>query len=248
MEFHLMQQEYIFSDLAPRTYQAAKQILPYITDLLGVPHIVTDLGGGGGGWLKAFKEAGTEQILCIDHPSVQAQDLLISSNEFLPCDLEKHMPEPVKCDLAISTEFAEHIHASRSQLVVDFLTSSAPVVLFSAAIPRQGGTDHINERWPNFWHHLFHKKEYYLFDVLRPKIIHNATIPWWFRQNLYLYAHKDYINIKLLHQAQQNFLPDDFLVVHRSNIERPLGIREIITELPRALSNLISKKIDDVQL
>jgi len=35
------------------------------------------------------------------------------------------------------------------------LVKAAPVVLFSAAIPLQGGTEHVNEQWQSYWAKLF---------------------------------------------------------------------------------------------
>ena len=34
---------------------------------------------------------------------------------------------------------------------INSLTRLAPVILFSAAIPFQGGSGHVNEQWPEYW-------------------------------------------------------------------------------------------------
>src|SRR5579862_3100091 len=54
-------------------------------------------------------------------------------------------------DLAMSFEVAEHLPPDAAKGFVDSLTRLAPLVLFSAAIPFQGGVGHINEQWPEYW-------------------------------------------------------------------------------------------------
>jgi hypothetical protein len=51
----------------------------------------------------------------------------------------------------VSLEVAEHLQPKRSASFVADLVALAPAVLFSAAIPGQPGTDHINPRWQDEW-------------------------------------------------------------------------------------------------
>jgi hypothetical protein len=48
-------------------------------------------------------------------------------------------------DLAISLEVAEHLPEGSAGALVSTLIEAAPVVVFSAAIKGQSGTNHINE-------------------------------------------------------------------------------------------------------
>jgi hypothetical protein len=232
--------DYEFRFLIQQTFEAAQKIAPIIVDLIGIPESIVDLGGGAGGWLKAFKDTGTEKVYCIDHPSIKPEELLISQEDFIPYDLSKEMPSPIKCDLAISTEFAEHIDKSKSKDVVNFLTQSSSIVLFSAAIPGQVGIGHINEQRPDFWKRLYEERGYERIDVIRPKIIFDKTIPVWFRQNLYLYVDKNIIDRTMLSSVNL-FIPDDFELVHTEIFEklktRKLSdvIREIVPSASRAL-------------
>jgi SAM-dependent methyltransferase len=54
-------------------------------------------------------------------------------------------------DLAYCFEVAEHLPELLGLRLVDFLCMLAPIVIFSAATPGQGGTGHINEREPDYW-------------------------------------------------------------------------------------------------
>jgi hypothetical protein len=81
-------------------------------------------------------------------------------------DLEKRVSSPTKSDLAICLEVAEHLSADRGQSLIEDLCALAHVVLFSAAVPRQGGTKHINERWQSYWAAQFRERGYTAYDVV----------------------------------------------------------------------------------
>jgi hypothetical protein len=67
------------------------------------------------------------------------------------------------------------------------------VVLFSAAIPFQGGTHHVNEQWPDYWVEYFHRHDYVPVDCLRKKIWHHEHIEWWYIQNVLLFVDQQYL-------------------------------------------------------
>ena len=103
--------------------------------------------------------------------------------------------------LAQSFEVAEHLDQQYALNFVKLLTSCADIVLFSAAIPYQGGVCHINEREPGYWAELFRQCGYECFDCLRPRIWSEESVLWWYRQNLLVFVHKDKVSS----------LPYDFL-------------------------------------
>ena len=45
--------------------------------------------------------------------------------------------------------------------LVATITKHGDAVLFSAAIPGQGGQDHLNEQWPEYWQKKFEVNGYY---------------------------------------------------------------------------------------
>ena len=94
-------------------------------------------------------------------------------------------------ELAQSLEVAEHLDHIFAANFVKLLTSLADVVLFSAAIPYQGGVCHINEQPPAYWAELFAKQGYVCLDFLRPSIWGDESVLWWYRQNLLVFVHKD---------------------------------------------------------
>ncbi len=92
--------------------------------------------------------------------------------------------------IAQSLEVAEHLYAEYAENFVRTLTSLSDIILFSAAIPHQGGTHHVNEQPPAYWADIFKKYDYVCFDIVRPKVWENTKIAHWYRQNIMLYVHK----------------------------------------------------------
>jgi hypothetical protein len=68
------------------------------------------------------------------------------------------------------------------------LSKAAPLVLFSAAVPGQGGSLHINEQWPSYWRWRFGAEGLKLFDPIRPLIRNDGPVQWRYRQNLLMFA------------------------------------------------------------
>ena len=76
-------------------------------------------------------------------------------------------------------------------MLVASLTDLAPIVLFSAAIPGQGGEAHINEQWQDYWAERFAKKGYVTVDCIRPRVWTNPQVQYWYAQNMLLYVQGD---------------------------------------------------------
>jgi hypothetical protein len=161
------------------TRQAADVVLGIICKKLTVRSAV-DVGCGVGTWLSALNG----DVQGIDGPWVDTTLLKIARSNFLTTDLRNPIRLPKRYDLCISLEVAEHIPAACAQTFVESLTGLSDNVLFSAAIPHQGGTGHVNEQWPSYWSALFHAKGYGCQDFIRPLIWNDRRIPLWYRQNI----------------------------------------------------------------
>ncbi len=72
------------------------------------------------------------------------------------------------------------------------LISLAPAVVFSAAVPGQGGTNHINEQWQSYWIRLFQRHGFRASDCIRPRIWNNPKVAWWYAQNMLLFLSPKY--------------------------------------------------------
>jgi hypothetical protein len=67
------------------------------------------------------------------------------------------------------------------------------VILFSAAIPFQGGTNHVNEQWPEYWVKHFQDRNYVVIDCLRKQIWQNDNVEWWYAQNILIFVQREHL-------------------------------------------------------
>lgn len=179
---------------------APRQIVPFVLDLFS-PQSVIDVGCGLGTFLRVFKENGVKEILGIDGEWCNKELLFqnIKKEEFLQVDLEKPFNLDRKFDLAVCLEVAEHLSEKRAESFVIELTKVSDAILFSAAIPNQGGENHFNEKWLDYWESIFSKEGYEVYDVLKPVFWGNKDIFWWYKQNMVII-----INGKTNHFALKN--------------------------------------------
>jgi SAM-dependent methyltransferase len=154
------------------------------------PNSVLDVGCGVGTWLAEFDRNGVRDYLGIDGDYVDLSRLSIPEKRFRPADL-RHRFNVGSFDLTCSLEVAEHLPASSADDFVVSLVASAPIIVFSAAIPYQGGVDHINEQWPTYWAKKFQANGYAVFDPFRAAIKNNTEIEVWYRQNILVYCRPD---------------------------------------------------------
>ncbi|MGV8831224.1 MAG: class I SAM-dependent methyltransferase [Devosia sp.] len=147
---------------------------------------IADIGCGTGTWLAAALASGSTTALGLEGDWVTASMLDDPRIALTQHDLEKPFTAP-RVDLAISLEVAEHLSPARALGFVADLVALAPAVLFSAAIPGQGGVGHTNEQWQSWWAAHFASHGYTAHDVIRPAIWADDAIPAWYRQNAVLY-------------------------------------------------------------
>ena len=176
-----------FDALQPGAIASANVIVPLLIRLVQ-PQSVLDVGCGRGAWLKVFEQHGIHVRRGIDGHHVQQKGLLINPHEFIAMDLRSPFSLRKRFDLGVCLEVAEHLPQTTAPALVDFLTETAPIILFSAAVPGQGGTAHINEQWPDYWRHLFANRDYLLIDSMRSRIRMDRRVDWWYRQNMVMFC------------------------------------------------------------
>jgi len=238
-----------FIDISSRS---ASIIVPHLLDLFN-PKSVVDFGCGMGTWLKAFVDHGIDDIVGIDGHHVNINSLLVPSEKFIPFNLDSVGKTPYKAakkfDLAISLEVAEHISKSNAELFISRLTACSSVIMFSAAVPYQGGTNHINEQWPSYWAEIFSKNEYVAIDYFRPKIWLDRNIPFYYKQNLILFINKSiYLNnenFKKLEIVEQfgkldMIHPDKWGLKNEND---KYSVKYLLKNLPGAINRAINRRI-----
>ena len=169
---------------------AASEVVPILQSWFNAKSII-DIGCGTGTWLKVAKSLGVKNVLGVDGDHVPREMLQISEEEFISKDLCQGFDLKQKFDLVLSLEVAEHLPESVSETFVDSLCKHGNLIVFSAAVPGQGGQNHLNEQWPTYWNEKFIKRGYKIYDVVKALIWNNDKIEYWYKQNIVLYSSED---------------------------------------------------------
>jgi len=206
------------------------------------PGSVVDVGCGNGTLLSVFSKHGINDILGIEGPWVDRNSLVIDNDKFMVHDLKKPLRLDRSFDLAISFEVAEHLPGECADKFVHSLVKLAPVILFSAAIPFQGGNKHVNEQWPDYWRQLFGKYNYEMIDCLRNRLWDNPRAKWWLAQNGFFYVDKDHIgNYPRLEREYREKSVMPLRCVHPKNYLQKTDVS--ISGLLRSLFRLLKRKV-----
>ena len=127
------------------------------------PKSVIDVGCGTGALLAAFRERGC-LVTGIEYSDAalhhcRARGLTVTKFD-LNQDIRTSMFSGSQYDIAISLEVAEHLPEKVADRFVGLLCGLSSIVIFSAATPGQGGTDHVNEQPHSYWIEKFSARGY----------------------------------------------------------------------------------------
>jgi SAM-dependent methyltransferase len=235
-----------FREIDSGSSRSAARIVPELMQLIS-PTSVVDVGCGRGTWLAEFERSGVTDVLGIDGAWVDRRH--VQSEHFLAHDLRNPFTLNREFDLVISLEVAEHLPPERAEGFVSDLTALGPVIAFSASILDCTGTGEINQQWPDYWADIFAKLGFAPLDCLRFKFWNDPQIEWWYRQNMILYAHRDYIAARPHWRAMQDRQPPKVLrLVHPENYAEKMGmlldpgLRQLLRLLPRATLRMTRRR------
>lgn len=173
-----------YNGIKEGSIESARQLVPVILEYCK-PSSVLDVGCGIGTWLSVFKQHGIADITGIDGNYIDQEMLLIGKQHFIAADLAKGFSAPKKYGLVVCLEVAEHLCAEHAEHFIRSLCAAGDLILFSAAIPGQGGVQHFNEQYPGYWAALFNKNGFAVYDLLRKKVWGNKKIDTCYRQNIF---------------------------------------------------------------
>jgi hypothetical protein len=149
-------------------------------------------------------------------------------------DLESPMENVGHFDLAICLEVAEHLPQSRAKTFISDLCRLSEATLFSAAIPHQGGTHHVNCQWQSFWCELFSAHDRVPVDVVRPNAWGRPDVAWWYQQNTLLYLTRQ-------RASELKLSPTSMLdLVHPAMLD---SLGTILKCIPRSLARAVRGRL-----
>jgi SAM-dependent methyltransferase len=149
-----------------------------------------DVGAGHGAWAAEWLGAGVADVVAVDGDYVDRTRLAMPAAHFRPHDLLHPFDLGRRFDLVQSLEVAEHLPGPAADEFVETLTRHGDVILFSAAVPHQGGEHHVNEQWPEYWRQRFARHGYAAYDWLRPQLAGARDVMPWYRFNSFIYANE----------------------------------------------------------
>ena len=228
-----------YSSLEDSSHSSAATLVPILIDRFS-PNSVVDFGCGGGAFPKAFIKnqildvLGIEGEWALQFGNMSTESWLMIRDLTLPIELER------KFDLALCLEVAEHLPSEFARVLIKSLVDSSDRIAFSAAIPGQDGTDHINLAFPEYWARLFAEEGYFLEWDPRNTIWQNRRIAPWYRQNLLLF-HKKSEQIQNFVVPESRFHPELFAEYQTATFKLYNLIRRVFNKLQRKLASMLSK-------
>ena len=185
---------YVYGDLfygyqRDGSARSAAAVVPQLLRALPI-HSVLDIGCGAGAWLREYRRAGVDEVVGVDGDYVNRDLLLFDRQHFCPQDITEEFRFNRSFGLVQCIEVAEHIPASSSAALIRNIVSHGDIALFSAAVPGQGGENHINEQSMEFWRSLFAAEGFDAYDFVRALIAGNKSVESWYRYNLLLYVRR----------------------------------------------------------
>ncbi len=167
------------------------------------PKTVVEFGCGPGHLSRELAKLGV-QVTSVDgysHPDFTGLPV-----EFYPLNLNDataiaNLFQDKHFDLAVSLEVAEHLQPESSPTIINWLTKVAPVVVFSAAVPSQGGHGHINLHPRDYWHSLFTQSNFVISDRIREKLRTHPSVAPWYRYNVVDYVHANHSQVPQLNEV-----------------------------------------------
>jgi SAM-dependent methyltransferase len=181
----------VFYDYIDRgAHSSARRILPVLLDELPIRSVL-DVGCGRGAWLAEWMLAGVNDVFGVDGGHVDPRRLEIPKERFRALDVGRPFDLERRFDVVQCLEVGEHLPAADARTLVENLVRHGAIILYSAAVPGQGGESHVNERPPSFWRSLFRSSGYSPFDCVRPAVAGLRSVEPWYRYNTILYVRED---------------------------------------------------------
>jgi len=136
--------------IEPSSSQAAPVIAATLLRDLTVGSVV-DVGCGTGALLSELKARGCS-VYGLEFSEAAIEYCRMRHLVVRRFDLEQDVLTDDLCfDCAVSMEVAEHLAPHAASHYVNLLTRLGRIVVFTAAPPGQGGTDHVNEQPATYW-------------------------------------------------------------------------------------------------
>lgn len=173
-----------FDAIRSGSQSSAGAIVPLIIGHLGPIESVVDVGCGEGWWGHEF----TKHLpWAIGAQGIDGEYVETCAIPMQAVDLAQPFDLGRRFDVAVCLEVAEHLPPERADGFVGDLCRLADTVVFSAAMPRQGGVGHVNCQPPAYWADLFRSEGYGWEDPIRRRVWQDQRVEPWYASNLLIF-------------------------------------------------------------
>lgn len=201
---------------------SAQNIIPTLDAILAPieGRRLIDVGCGAGSWAPTWRQYGWHVTGVDGEYARERAETRV--DEFVAADLSRPLAySKIKgiWDVAVSLEVAEHLPPERAASFIDDLdicVGRKGTIVFSAAIPGQGGTGHLNEQWPRYWYELLIARGYKVSGALRLDLWGLAelgAVENWYAQNLLVATRDEAVWARLTLLAMES-LHEPHPIVH----------------------------------
>lgn len=161
--------------------RSVEATMPYLIEHLHLDGTerVLDVGCGEGWWADGFASLGCTVVGVDSGRTSHRPDTF----QFVDQSLDDPLPLG-PFDVVVCLEVLEHVRAGLAYNVISQIRERTDCLLFSAAIPGQGGTGHINERRTSDWAARLHGAGFAVSGALRWYLWGNEDIENWYQQNM----------------------------------------------------------------
>ncbi|WP_432817033.1 class I SAM-dependent methyltransferase [Sulfitobacter sp. JB4-11] len=172
--------------------KAAGPISRFVVENMN-PRTVIDVGCGTGAIAVGFREAGC-RVVGLEYSTVGLQYCRERGLDVQKFDLENDHYQDLgleKFDLVVSTEVAEHLPPALADRYADILSGLSDRIFMTAAVPGQGGVDHVNEQPHSYWIEKFEHRGFSYNDTLSETARHElgskSDVAKWYSQNIMIF-------------------------------------------------------------
>jgi len=208
-----------YKSVSVRAEETADQVIKILYNFIEQMKSIKDIGCGSGTWLKKFNEIGQfQKIFGFDLIGAIEKDVrsLDEKIVFEAIDFENIVENIFpKTDLSLFLEVAEHLTENTAKKIIKFICETSNMVIFSAAIPGQGGYNHMNEQLMSYWVKQIEINQFIVFDSFREEMNKHQNLPFYYRNNIVLAISREYYE---QHQGNINSI-DKFMITSESNIK-----------------------------
>jgi hypothetical protein len=182
-------QEMSYQQSVATKSESLKCFLAYLA-YFGLPDSLIDLGCGDGHLVVTAARLG---IKSIGYDCNLNRDSVFINGSLKKLDLLQSFPwDQVKADTVLCWELAEHLPINFSDELVEIITKiTENTLVFTAAVPGQGGSGHINEQDHEYWRARFIANgfSYNSSDSITLSQMWDWCAPnaWWYSKNVQVF-------------------------------------------------------------